>query len=60
MNEQERNLLLTTARILRARIKEDTHDPSGNNYDDYLQIDEALKPFDGSGDEPINLAAQSA
>lgn len=46
MNISESALLLTIGRILRARIKEDTHDPSGNNEQDYLDLCEALRPFE--------------
>lgn len=60
MTNDERNLLLTTARILRARIKESIFDPSGNNADDFVQMNEALLPFDGTGDEPVNQADHTA
>lgn len=54
MTPDERNLLLTTARVLRAIIKESIFDPSGNNKDDFEQMKDALTPFDCTHAEPVN------
>jgi hypothetical protein len=57
MKREELELLLTVARVLRAQVNENPNDPSGNNSCDVWALDEALKPFNGTGDEPRNLAA---
>jgi hypothetical protein len=51
MTEDERTLLLTVARILRARIPEFA--PSYQD-DDLAALREALAPFDPSDAEPVN------
>ena len=48
MDTNEKALLLTVARVLRARVKEEIFDPAGQNKDDYRMLDDALKPFDPS------------
>lgn len=58
MTKDERELLLTVARVLRAQVNENPHDPSGNNSSDVWTLDEALKPFNGTGAKPVNLAAR--
>lgn len=68
MTEQERGLLLTVARLLRAQISDRLADASGENRvithkeiaDDFWAINESLKPFDPSPAEPINQAARAS
>ena len=57
MTDDERGLLLTVARILRARLA----DPGGIAYDDddLHAIKEAMKPFDPLDAEPVNEKAPS-
>lgn len=56
MTKEERELLLTVARIFRARLKEEPNDPSGNNDADYYDVVAALRPFDAQNAAPINQA----
>ena len=48
MTKEERELLLTIGRVLRARIKE--HEISQNDRDDIADLSEALAPFEASKD----------
>ena len=52
MTNEERELLLTVARLLRARISE--RDPSKFMGDDLAALNEALAPFEGTGAASIN------
>jgi hypothetical protein len=49
MTKEQENLLLSVARILRVRIKEDPNDPLGSNRQDYHDLCEALLAFDPVG-----------
>jgi len=51
MNTNEKALLLTVARIMRAKIKSEIY---AEREDDLCAIVEALKPFDGLDDVPLN------
>ncbi len=51
MSPREQNLLLTVARIMRARLR---NDMDAWARDDYMALKEALTPFDGIQSEPIN------
>ena len=53
MTDAERELLLTVARILRARIGEPRS--VGLDAEDWVWLNEALKPFAPSDAPPINL-----
>ena len=50
MTNDERTLLFTVARIMRAWARE----TAGSEHDDVGAIDEAMLPFDPRPDEPIN------
>jgi hypothetical protein len=58
---QVMTLLLTTARILRARLK-DAFETTGlkTDLDDWNDMQHALAPFDPLGAEPINEATGAA
>ena len=49
MTDDQQALLLTTARILRATIRDML--PTANGLADIDDLNEALRPFDGTGEE---------
>lgn len=51
MRKEELELLLTTARILRAVLREES---VVDCYNDVVLLTDALKPFDGIEAEPVN------
>lgn len=58
MTPQERNLLLGTARILRAHLRDGVAGFSpGCCPEDVEALHEALAPFDGTGDAAVNEAS---
>lgn len=60
MTDDERALLLTTARILRAQISERIAIGQGRRYDriDHAGLNQALAPFDAAPGEPKNKASE--
>jgi len=51
VTKDERTLLLTVARLMLVKIKDEDYDAQA---DDFSAICEALKPFDPSPTAPIN------
>ncbi len=60
MTKEERELLLTVARFLRAHMNDHMNRDFSYIDQDWTDLNDALRPFDPSRAEPTNESAQNA